>query len=233
MEGSTCSINLSCGNIIVISHQTFQRGIWIWISQEPQRTMLMLKLLDTYMMSASSSDGKWEIILSKHEWQLVGRERERERERRANKNIPCWRLGPTLMRREMCKYIIWWITLKWRARLRLRLYCTPPTTLLSPLCTVDIAAISHPEDKTWQCDRRERWRDRKYSYQTVFSLLKNVIHEEPIKDRQRRQLVAPLRNNPIWGLLIRLTSFRILLALSDRLTCGEGCLLIRRNNDIK
>ena len=81
MEGSTCSINLSCGNIIVISHQTFQRGIWIWISQEPQRTMLMLKLLDTYMMSASSSDGKWEIILSKHEWQLVERERERERER--------------------------------------------------------------------------------------------------------------------------------------------------------
>ena len=61
---------------------------------------------------------------------------------------------------------------------------------------------------------------------------------EPIKDRQRRQLAARLRNNPISALLIRPTtvyptSFRILLAMSDRLTCGEGCLLIRRNTDIK
>ena len=200
MEGSTYSINLSCGNIIVISHQTFQRGIWIWISQEPQRTMLMLKLLDTYMMSASSSDGKWEIILSKHEWQLVGRERERER----GEQIRISRAGglDQLSWGERCANISSdGLHSSGELRLRLRLEmegrCTPPHSswLYSGHCR---------HQPSWRPgSHTERYRrDIKYFSKLFFRFFRNEMLS-PIKDRQRRQLAALLRNNPIWALLIR------------------------------
>lgn len=191
---------------------------------------------------------RWKIINNfvktslKMDWQLAGRERERGEQIRISRAGGLDQLSWG-ERREMCKYIIWWITLKWRAGLRLRLRLEMRWREGVQLWLYSGHCRHQPSwRQNIRVTREEGWGVKRYEIflpNSFYFSMRNVnIHVEPIKDRQRRQLAAPLRNNPIWALLIRSatvypTSFRILLALSDRLTCGEGCLLIRRNTDIK